>query len=106
MGDGSTTHRDERVQVPGLDGVVAIGAGYAHSVALKGDGSVWTWGSNIYGCLGIGDGTDEAHEPQRVPIDGVVAIQMERSPVRTKIDRVVLLTGGRYHTAATGRVLE
>jgi len=31
-------------RVPGLTGVVAIAAGYEHSLALKGDGTVWAWG--------------------------------------------------------------
>jgi len=32
------------VQVKSLTGVVAVEAGYAHTVALKGDATVWTWG--------------------------------------------------------------
>lgn len=33
---------------------VAIAAGDSHSVALKADGSVWSWGNNTSGQLGIG----------------------------------------------------
>ena len=33
----------------GLTGVIAIAAGYAHSLALKSDGTVVAWGSNDYG---------------------------------------------------------
>ena len=29
-------------------------AGYNFTVALKSDGTVWTWGTNLMGCLGIG----------------------------------------------------
>ena len=39
-------------RVPGLGGVVAIAAGYEHSLALKGDGTVWAWGGNVDGTLG------------------------------------------------------
>jgi hypothetical protein len=35
-------------------GVVAIAAGYSHTVALKTDGSVLSWGNNANGQLGIG----------------------------------------------------
>jgi len=52
------------VQVPGLTNVTAVAAAQtphmamaslpAHNVALRGDGTVWTWGSNIRGQLGIG----------------------------------------------------
>src|SRR5689334_9862403 len=37
-------------------GVVAIAAGGRFSMALKSDGSVWTWGSNVAGQLGTGQG--------------------------------------------------
>ena len=38
----------------GLDDVQMISAGHYHNFALKGDGSVWAWGSNSYGELGYG----------------------------------------------------
>lgn len=34
---------------PGLTNVVAIAAGYSHSLALKSDGTVVAWGNNDYG---------------------------------------------------------
>jgi len=37
-----------------LDGVVPVSAGFQHSVALKGDGTVWVWGMNSHGQLGNG----------------------------------------------------
>jgi alpha-tubulin suppressor-like RCC1 family protein len=42
------------VQVPGLTDIVAIAAGDYFSVALKSDGTVWAWGYNYYGELGLG----------------------------------------------------
>lgn len=32
-----------------------IGGGYTFTIAIKTDGSLWTWGSNSYGQLGTGD---------------------------------------------------
>ncbi|MEM4239048.1 MAG: hypothetical protein QXP49_05010, partial [Nitrososphaerota archaeon] len=46
-------------------GVVEAAAGYAHSVALTSDGSVYTWGYNNYGQLGLGD-TSTRKVPVRV----------------------------------------
>ena len=50
------------VQVPGLTGVVAVAAGYYHSLAVKTDGTVWAWGDNDYGQLG--DGTTTTRMPR------------------------------------------
>jgi hypothetical protein len=38
--------------VSGLSGVASIAAGGEHGLALKNDGSLWTWGWNEYGQLG------------------------------------------------------
>ena len=40
---------------------IAIGEFY--SLAIKSDGTLWAWGHNKYGQLGIGGGLDEAHIP-------------------------------------------
>ena len=34
--------------------MTAISCGWAYSVALRNDGTVWTWGDNSYGQLGCG----------------------------------------------------
>jgi alpha-tubulin suppressor-like RCC1 family protein len=59
LGDGTTTNRSTPVQVRGpggtgmLSNVVGVAGGSSHSVALKADGTVWTWGENRYGQLGV-----------------------------------------------------
>jgi len=40
--------------------VSAIAAGDYHTVALNGDGTVWTWGRNSYGQLGDGSTTNRS----------------------------------------------
>jgi alpha-tubulin suppressor-like RCC1 family protein len=51
-----------------------VAAGSAHSIALKFDGTVWTWGSNVYGQLGNGTNIDSATPVQVKNLTGVVAI--------------------------------
>lgn len=84
LGDGATdTRTEEPIQVSGLANVVRIAAGEAHSVAVKSDGTVWTWGSNVGGQLGDGSTTDRLLP---VPVSGP--------------NGTVAVAAGRYHTLA------
>jgi|GEM_PF-391035 len=47
---------------------VDVEAGEAHCLALKKDGSLWAWGNNLNGELGVGDSIDRYY-PQRVGTD-------------------------------------
>nr|WP_148266557.1 hypothetical protein [Methanocella arvoryzae] len=61
------------VQVPGLADVVAIDVSNGHSVALCGDGSVWSWGANYGGQIGDGS-LEDVNRPWRVPVKDIVLI--------------------------------
>jgi len=50
----SCTDSNTPVQASELDGIEAIAAGGSHGLALKEDGTVWTWGFNQAGQLGNG----------------------------------------------------
>jgi alpha-tubulin suppressor-like RCC1 family protein len=69
LGDGTMTSRERAVQVVDpsdptgfLSNVASIsGSGYASaSLAVKTDGTVWTWGENGYGLLGNGEAHDRS----------------------------------------------
>ncbi|NOK13758.1 MopE-related protein [Corallococcus exercitus] len=55
VGGTSTTKLLTPAQVPGLTGVTAFASGWHHVLALKQDGTLWSWGENGYG--GLADGT-------------------------------------------------
>ena len=53
LGDGTTTNRSSPVQtISGGNDWEKVSCNASHVVALKNDGTVWSWGSNIGGRLG------------------------------------------------------
>jgi alpha-tubulin suppressor-like RCC1 family protein len=94
--------------VAGLEGVTAIAAGQAHTLALRSDGTVWAWGWHVNGQLGIGDCTiDDRNAPpcidQPSPVKvlnltGITAIAANRVYSRAlKAGNVWVWGGGRGH---------
>ncbi len=72
LGDGSVVGMATTpVTVSGLTSVVQIAAGQSHAIAVKGDGTVWTWGENSLGQLGVGS-TADSNVP--VQVGGLPAI--------------------------------
>lgn len=63
LGDNTKTNRSFPAQVLDpigegfLSGIIEISAGKSHCLALRNDGTVWTWGQNSYRYLGDGTGT-------------------------------------------------
>lgn len=67
LGNGTnTTKSNTPVQVSNLGGVKALAAGGLHSLALKTDGTVWAWGDNEFGQLGIGTYSPGTNTPVEV----------------------------------------
>ena len=73
LGDGTTPLNSDSITSQQIGtGFLAIAAAYGHSVALKTDGSVWTWGLNSSGQLG--DGTTANRDVPRQVGTGYAAI--------------------------------
>ncbi len=83
------------VDIAGLPGIVGVGAGQGHSIALKGDGTVWAWGLNAEGQLGDGTGVATRSAPVQVPgLNGIVAIAAgARHTLALRADGAVLAWG-------------
>ncbi len=72
LGDGTTVDRATPARIPGLTGVVAVADGAdSYSLALKADGTVVSWGSNLWHQLGAGVSADQ-HAP--VPVVGLTDV--------------------------------
>lgn len=70
LGNNSTTQSTSPTQVfsvsGGLENVLQIAGGDWHSLALKEDGTLWAWGNNSQGRLGVGTTPSQSLVPVQV----------------------------------------
>ena len=68
LGDGTTSNRytPEEIDPTDLHNMVAVAGGVYSSYALSSDGSLWVWGSNNWGQLGLGTSTSDFLTPQHL----------------------------------------
>jgi len=98
LGNGTTAYAQYTpVQVNVLSGITIIAAGWAHSMALKNDGTLWAWGNNQYGQLGDGTTNDEYTPIQVSGLSGITAISAgELHSVALKNDGTVWAWGDNF----------
>ena len=66
LGDGTaTTYRNAPYQINSDGKWVAVAAGHYHTLGLKADGMLWTWGQNDWGQLGDGTAVNR-NAPQKL----------------------------------------
>ncbi len=102
LGDGSTIwSRKYPVQVKGLSNVEKVAASRFHSLALKKDGTVWAWGSNMNNQLGRTG--EQSVTPQQVAgLSDIVQIAAGyRFSLALKKDGTVWAWGGMCKQADT-----
>ncbi len=92
LGDGTTVNRPVAVQTVGLTGVTALATGGDASVALTGDGRVWTWGPQL------GDGTlrDNLVPVPVSGVSGVTSVAARAHVLAVKNDGTVWAWGSNY----------
>jgi hypothetical protein len=67
-------------QVPGLSGITQVATDGFHALALRSDGTVWSWGTNDHG--EVGDGTTKARlspKPLSLPAVTQIAVGSQMS---------------------------
>lgn len=78
LGDGTSTKRELPVAVDvsnGVPKVDSISAGRDHVLALGVDGSIWSWGYNGYGQLGLGN-TTSVNKPAKIMAGLTTAVSL------------------------------
>jgi alpha-tubulin suppressor-like RCC1 family protein len=86
LGNGKTSlaaNNGPPIMVKGISTVTSIAVGMYHSVVLRQDGTIWVWGDNTYGQLGI-TGLVNATSPVKV----------------TSMSEVIAISAGSLHTIA------
>ncbi|RJX37918.1 hypothetical protein D3P09_17690 [Paenibacillus pinisoli] len=71
-----------------IDNVTSVNAGWSHVAAIKGDGSLWSWGSNVDHQLGYT--TEETSIGQAAQV-----MDADNAP----LNDVISVVGGSYHTS-------
>lgn len=76
LGNGTTNVVPNPVPgvVSGITGVKAIRGGYQHVLALRNDSTVWTWGDNADGQLGIGTNVGSSVPVKVNALSGIIAV--------------------------------
>lgn len=95
LGNNSTSNSSTPVQVSGggvaLSNIIAVAAGGRHSLALAGDGTVWAWGDNTYGQLGVSNATTTS---------SLTPVQVIGLPTSTTVKEIA--AGGDFSLALDG----
>ena len=104
LGLNDTTQRSSPTQVPGTTWVqLGDGTGYSKNpLAVKSDGTLWTWGSDYYGSLGLNEESVKYSSPTQIPGTTWAYVACgQQSNAATKTDGT-LWVWGRNEYGSTG----
>ena len=133
LGLGDSGNRSSPTQVGSLSNWKTVSCGYQHAIALQSNGTLWTWGIDSNGQLGIGKPTPSKSSPVQVGLmsnwqsisgghGNVIAIKTDNtlwswgqngygelglsdtidrsSPVQVVLSNWKIAASGLYHTVA------
>jgi alpha-tubulin suppressor-like RCC1 family protein len=69
-----------------LGNIMAISAGYWHSLAIDANGVIWTWGKGSAGRLGLGNKTIDCNTPHPIPVVYNITQETFAFAIQTAID--------------------
>jgi hypothetical protein len=85
-------------QIANLSNMISIAGGWNHSVAVKNDGSVWSWGNNTKGQLGDGSGIDNPTPAMISGLTGITEVSCGRDhSLALKNDGTVWCWGDNFY---------
>ena len=82
LGDGTTNESNTPELIDPVDvcDIIAVAAGQDSSYALSSDGSLWVWGDDLFGQMGLDVETDDYLTPQHLlPPDGYIFTSISAS---------------------------
>jgi len=91
---GECSDRTIPAPVVGITNVTTVAAGLRHTLALKDDGTVWAWGYNSYGQLGMGI-SDSVPHPAPVQVAGADGMPL--------IGAMAISAGGNHSLAVLNK---
>jgi alpha-tubulin suppressor-like RCC1 family protein len=69
LNNASITNKSSPTQIGSLNDWATVGAANGIAAAIKTDGTLWTWGTNTFGRLGLGDTINRSSPTQVTAVD-------------------------------------
>ncbi len=77
--DGGTKNQTPQPVTALGNGVLKVAAGFSYTCAVKSDGTLWCWGDNMSGAIGLDAGVAQAEAPVRIAAAGSDVVDVSAS---------------------------